>query len=131
MPSLRKVEALATEMGSRFDDFSMPSELESEQNGRCVPDGQHERRSCRAGNARARFAGQPRRRMLAINEMKGNSLLSELRGWELLPVSSSHWRGLTEYLEPMMEQAGLQRDMYLRRWLDAIRNAETLPQRTR
>jgi hypothetical protein len=60
------------------------------------------------------------------NEMKGNRLLSELRGWALLPVPSSSWRGLTEYLQPMIEQARLQKDMYLRRWLDAIRNPDLL-----
>src|ERR1700729_756134 len=60
------------------------------------------------------------------NEMKGNFLLSELRGWHLLPKPSSAWHGLSEYLEPMIERAGLQKDMYFRRWLDAIRNPERL-----
>lgn len=60
------------------------------------------------------------------NEMKGNFLLSELRGWELLPIPSSSWRGLTDYLGPMIEQAGLEKDSYLRRWMDAIRNPEPL-----
>jgi hypothetical protein len=60
------------------------------------------------------------------NETKGNFLLSELRGWELLPPASTAWRGLTEYLEPMMTQAGLGKDPYLRRWSDAIHNPEPL-----
>jgi HNH endonuclease len=60
------------------------------------------------------------------NETKENFLLSELRGWELLPTASTSWRGLTEYLEPMMTQAGLQQDRYLRSWLSAIRNLERL-----
>jgi hypothetical protein len=60
------------------------------------------------------------------NESKGNFLLSELRGWELLPAAASSWRGLTEYLEPMIMQAGLQKDPYLRRWSDAIHNPERL-----
>jgi hypothetical protein len=60
------------------------------------------------------------------NEMKGNRLLSEIRRWQLLPSVSTKWRGLTEYLEPMMEKAALQKDMYLRRWVDAIRNPESL-----
>jgi hypothetical protein len=60
------------------------------------------------------------------NESKGNFLLSELRGWELLPPAATSWRGLTEYLEPMMTEAGLQKDPYLRRWSDAIQNPERL-----
>ena len=59
------------------------------------------------------------------NAMKANFLLSELRHWELLPPASTPWRGLTEYLEPMMHQTGLSKDRYLRRWVDAIRKPDT------
>lgn len=59
------------------------------------------------------------------NEMKGNRLLSEIPRWELLPSPSTAWRGLTEYLEAIMDHSGLKSEPYLRRWLDAIRNPES------
>jgi HNH endonuclease len=60
------------------------------------------------------------------NYMKGNYLLEEIRYWKLVPSVSTSWRGLTEYLEPMMERAGLQKSSYFLRWVGAIRKPESL-----
>jgi 5-methylcytosine-specific restriction endonuclease McrA len=60
------------------------------------------------------------------NSMKGNFLLSELRNWKRLPVADTLWRGLTEYLDAMIQTADLTRDVYLRQWADAVRNPERL-----
>jgi 5-methylcytosine-specific restriction endonuclease McrA len=60
------------------------------------------------------------------NGMKSNYLLSELRDWKLAPVSASPWRGLTEYLDSMIRQAGLETNAYLRRWSEAVRQPEAI-----
>ncbi len=60
------------------------------------------------------------------NGMKSNYLLGELQGWALRDVPDVSWRGLTEHLAAMMASAGLEKNSYLRRWLDAIRTPELL-----
>jgi hypothetical protein len=60
------------------------------------------------------------------NGTKSNFLMSELPRWALYPSAGSPWRGLTEHLEAMMAHAGLQKNLYLRRWAEAIRNPEPL-----